>query len=202
MIKLLVAVDGSDSSLWAVRHAAFLYREGSISQVVLLNVQAPIEQGRARAYHSLAQLRERERSEGEAALACAGKILDDSGVDYVAQIGIGSPATTILTAAQVCQCDGIVLGLSAWSRFLALAGGGIPAQIMRRSRVPVTLVNAPRAHLPAEFKVYRPRASLARPALVVYPATLQPRNAETVTLCESPVRGYQLGEARPGAVAR
>lgn len=175
MIKLLVAVDDSDSSLWAVRHAAFLYREGSVSQIVLLNVQAPIEHGKASAYHSLAELRERERKEGEAALARAAEILDDSGVDYVAQIGIGSPANTILNAAQACQCDGIVLGLSAWARVLALAGAGTPAKVMRRSRVPVTLVNAPHAQVPSEFTVHRPRTSHAPPALVVYPSASLPR---------------------------
>ena len=176
MIKLLVAVDGSDSSLWAVRHAAFLYREGSVAQVVLLNVQAPIEHGRASAYHSLAELRERERKEGEAALARAGEILDDSGVDYVAQIGIGAPANTILNAAQACQCDGIVLGLSAWARVLALAGAGTPAKVLRRSRVPVTLVNAPpHAQVPSEFTVHRPCTSHAHPALVVYPSASLPR---------------------------
>ncbi len=178
MIKLLVAVDGSDSSLWAVRHAAFLHREGSVSQIVLLNVQAPIEHGRACAYHSLAKLREQERKQGEAALARATQILDDSGVDYVAQIGVGSTANTILNAAQACQCDGIVLGLSAWSRLLVLAGAGIPARIMRRSRVPVTLVNAPHAQVPSEFKVYQPRTSHVRPALVVYSSAFQPQGVD------------------------
>ncbi|UIF87610.1 universal stress protein [Cupriavidus sp. UYPR2.512] len=169
MIKLLVVVDGSDSSLWAVRHAAFLYRERSVSQIVLLNVQAPIENGRAAGYHSLAKLREREREDGEAALASAAEILEDSGVKYVAQIGIGSPANTILNAAQACQCDGIVLGLSAWSRVLALIGAGTPAKTMRRSPVPVTLINAPHAQIPSEFTVHRPSTSHARPTLVVYP---------------------------------
>ncbi|MFJ4288553.1 universal stress protein [Cupriavidus sp. NPDC089707] len=169
MIKLLVVVDGSDSSLWAVRHAAFLYREGSVSQVVLLNVQAPMDQGRVCAYHSLARLREHERQRGEAALARPSTILDDSGVDYVAQIGVGSTASTILNAARVCQCDGIVLGLSAWSRALALAGTGTPARIMRRSRVPVTLVNAPNSQVPSEVTVHQ-RTSQVRPALVVYPS--------------------------------
>lgn len=178
MIKLLVAVDGSNSSLWAVRHAAFLYSEGSVSKIVLLNVQAPIEHGRACAYHSLAKLREQERKQGEAALARASEILDDSGVDYAAQIGVGSTANTILNAAQVCQCDGIVLGLSAWSRVLALVGAGTPAKIMRRSRVPVTLVNAPHAGIPST--VYQPRTSHVRPTLVVYPSAFQYQCVDTL----------------------
>ncbi len=135
----------------------------------MLNVQAPIERGRASGYHSLAKLREREREEGEAALTSAAEILEDSGVKYVAQIGIGSPANTILNAAQACQCDGIVLGLSTWSRFLALVGAGTPVKITRRSPVPVTLVNAPHAQIPSEFTVHCPRISHARPTLVVYP---------------------------------
>ncbi|MBP0639320.1 universal stress protein [Cupriavidus sp. AcVe19-6a] len=175
MIKLLVVVNDSASSLWAVRHAAFLYREGSVSEIVLLNVQRPIEYGRASAYHSLAELRERERRAGEAVLAGACEILADSGVKYVAQIGIGTPVKTILDAAQACRCDGIVLGVSAWSRLLALAGAGIPASIMRRSRVPVTLVNAPMgAQVPVELRMLRPGVGRPHPALVVYPAGVQP----------------------------
>ena len=87
MVKLLVLADGSDSALSAVRHAAFLFREGSVSEVILLDVQAPVELGRATAFHSLSELRAiDERAEGTRALSQACEILDDSGVNYVPEI--------------------------------------------------------------------------------------------------------------------
>ncbi len=86
MVKLLVLADGSDSALSAVRHAAFLFREGIVSEVILLNVQAPVELGRATAFHSLSELWAIERAEGTRALSQASEILDDSGVNYVPEI--------------------------------------------------------------------------------------------------------------------
>ena len=82
MIKILVPVDGTECALNALRHAAFLAREGGRSEVVLLNVQAPLERGRASAFHSLAALREQERRDGESALATACELLDEAGVRY------------------------------------------------------------------------------------------------------------------------
>lgn len=173
MIRLLVVADDSDSALWAVRHAAFLYREGSAAEVVLLSVQRPLEHGRACAYHSLAKLRERERRAGEARLARAAEILCDSGVRHVAQIGVGAPVTTIIRAARACACDGILLGVSAWSRILALAGAGTPARIMRRSPIPVTLVNAPPTfHVPDAPRSHWPAPARTPPVLVVYSASV------------------------------
>ena len=41
-MKVLVLADDSEPALRAVRHAAFLFKEGAVSQVVLLNVQPPL----------------------------------------------------------------------------------------------------------------------------------------------------------------
>ena len=43
MLKLLVPVGHSPRSLQAVRHATFLYRERCASEIVLINVQPPLE---------------------------------------------------------------------------------------------------------------------------------------------------------------
>jgi nucleotide-binding universal stress UspA family protein len=112
MVKILVPVDGSADALAAVRHAAFLFREGSVSEVVLFNVQPALEDGRASAFHSLAHLREYERRQGETALARACEILDDSGVQYSTLIGLGGTASSIASAEESLECDGIVLGVS------------------------------------------------------------------------------------------
>ncbi|WER49857.1 universal stress protein [Cupriavidus sp. WKF15] len=171
MIKILVPVDGSECALAAVRHAAFLFREGSISEVVLLNVQAPLERSRASAFHSFAELREYECRQGESALSRACEILEDSGVRYSAIIGLGNAARTIASAAASTQCDSIVMGASLWSQIKACIGGGLPAKVMRRTSVPVTVVKSSRAA--GTIDLPRPAASPRqhpRPQLVVYPA--------------------------------
>lgn len=144
MIKILVPVDGTECALNALRHAAFLAREGGRSEVVLLNVQAPLERGRASAFHSLTALREQERRDGESALATACELLDEAGVRYSTLIGLGHTARTIVSAAEDNSCDSIVMGASLWSQIKAAVGGGLPAQVIRRASVPVTVVKAGR----------------------------------------------------------
>jgi nucleotide-binding universal stress UspA family protein len=175
MIKILVPVNGSACALDAVRHAAFLYRESSVAEVVLLNVQAPLERTRVSAFYSLAELREQESREGECALELACNILDDSGVRYTAMIGIGSPARAVASAAEAMQCDGIVIGVSLWSRIKACFGGGLAAGVMRKTCVPVTVVKSSGASGTANAAPASPLLPIAhahahaRPALVVYP---------------------------------
>jgi len=170
MIKILVPVDGSAYALAAVRHAAFLFREHSVSEVVLFNVQPALEESRASAFHSLADLRECERRGGEAALARACEILDDSGVRYSALIGLGKTASSIASAAESLQCDGIVLGVSLWSQIKACFGGGLPAKIVRRTSVPVTVVKSSgSADTSTEFRQMQPRLTHPHPRMVVYP---------------------------------
>lgn len=142
MIKILVPVDGSTCALAAVRHAAFLYREGSVAEVVLLNVQPPLERSRTGAFRSLQCLRDIECREGEASLAQAREILEDSGVPYVSLIGLGPIAQIIARMAEQNHCDGIVLGVGRWSRIKSCVGGGLPAGVMRRTSVPLTVVKA------------------------------------------------------------
>ncbi|MFC4524257.1 universal stress protein [Cupriavidus pinatubonensis] len=173
MIKILVPVDGSECALAAVRHAAFLYREGSISEVVLLNVQAPLERGRASAFHSFAELRAYECRQGEFVLSRACEILEDFGVRFSAIIGLGKAARTIVSAAASTRCDSIVMGASLWSQIKACMGGGLPAQVMRRTSVPVTVVKSSRA-ADTTMELLQPQPQPPRqrppPQLVDYPS--------------------------------
>ncbi|WP_019449229.1 universal stress protein [Cupriavidus sp. BIS7] len=172
MIKILVPVNGSACALSAVRHAAFLYRESSVAEVVLLNVQPPLEHTRASAFHSLAELREQESREGESALELASNILDDSGVRYTAMIGVGSPARAIASAAESMNCDGIVIGVNLWTQIKACFGGGLAASVMRKTSVPVTVVKAAGTGGAALGMPLSPAPHPhARPALVVYPGS-------------------------------
>ncbi|MDC6177466.1 universal stress protein [Ralstonia solanacearum] len=140
MLKLLVPVNGSRHALDAVRHAAFLYRDRCASGIVLLNVQEPIEGGRASAYHRLETLRQLEEQSGEDALRLARRILDDAGAHYVAQIKVGPVAETIAQTAAANACDMIVMGTAGRTRLGSLMAGGLSNRLIRMSRVPVTLV--------------------------------------------------------------
>ncbi len=168
MLTILVPVDGSECALCAVRHAAFLFREHSVTKVVLLNVQEPLEMGRAAAFHSLSELRKLERQEGEQALQRACEILDDSGVNYDAQIGVGSLARTIVRAATANQCDGIIMGTTARSYLGALLGGGLAGKVVRRAGVPVTLVKTSGGPTAPPQESGRPRSHHSHPSLAIY----------------------------------
>lgn len=140
MLKLLVPVNGSRHALDAVRHAVFLCQDRCASGIVLLNVQSPLEGGRASAYHSIDTLRQLEEQSGEAALHQARAILDDAGAPYVAQIRIGRVAETIVQTAAANQCDMIVMGTAARSPLGSLMAARLSNRLVRLSHIPVTLV--------------------------------------------------------------
>ncbi|QRQ85918.1 universal stress protein [Cupriavidus oxalaticus] len=140
MLRLLVPVNGSEHALDAVRYAAHLFLDRCVSDIVLLNVQGPIEHGRAIAFHSVSALREIGRKQAEAALRKARGILDDAGAHYVTQIEVGPVARTIAQCAAANQCDAIVMGTAGRSLIGTLVAGRLSNRLIRMSAVPVTLV--------------------------------------------------------------
>ncbi len=99
MLKLLVPVGHSPRSLQAVRHATFLYRERCASEVVLINVQAPLESTRLEAWHPLSRLRAIEEKFASGDLAMAERILKEAGVQYTVVMKVGPVADTIAAVA-------------------------------------------------------------------------------------------------------
>ena len=89
MLKLLVPVGHSPRSLQAVRHATFLYRERCASEIVLINVQAPLESTRLEAYYPLSRLRSIEEKFASDDLAMAERILREAGVQYSVMMKVG-----------------------------------------------------------------------------------------------------------------
>jgi len=141
MLKLLVPVNGSAHALDAVRHAASMYRDHCVSDVLLLNVQPPLEFGRAVAFHSVDALRKLELAGGEAALREAQRILEGAGARYMAQVKVGEDvAGTIAETAAANGCDAIVMGTAARSPLLSFLAGRLSNRLIRKSSVPVTLV--------------------------------------------------------------
>lgn len=142
MLKVLVPVDDSEKALSAVRHAASMFKGHRVSQVVLLNVQAPLEQGHACAYHSWDELRKLEEERGEAALRPACDILDCAGAAYVTQVKLGKVVPTISEAVAANDCNAIVMGTAGHTAIGTLMATRLANKLVRTSHVPVIVVSS------------------------------------------------------------
>ncbi|KVE28442.1 hypothetical protein WS67_06710 [Burkholderia singularis] len=143
MLKLLVPIGHSPRSLQAVRHAVFLYRERCASEVVLVNVQPPLESTRLEAFHSLAKLRRIEHEFSTSDLSQAIRILNDAHVKYSVTMKIGPIADTIAACAAENGCDEIVVAAPRRDLFHTLTHffrRSILDRLVRVTTVPVTAV--------------------------------------------------------------
>lgn len=141
MLKVLVPVDDSEKALSAVRHAASMFKGHRVSQVVLLNVQAPLEQGHACAYHSWDALRKLEEERGEAALRAARDILDSAGASYVTRVELGEVVPTISQAVAANDCNAIVMGTGGRTAIGELMSTRLANKLVRTCHVPVIVVS-------------------------------------------------------------
>ncbi|KVR46092.1 universal stress protein [Burkholderia multivorans] len=143
MLKLLVPVGHAPRSLQAVRHAAFLYRERCASEVVLVNVQPPLEATRLEAFHPLSRLRSIEEKFANDDLASARRILQEAGVRYSVVRKVGPVAASIVAAAAETGCDEIVVVAPKRDPFhavMSMFGRSVMDRLMRISNVPITAV--------------------------------------------------------------
>jgi nucleotide-binding universal stress UspA family protein len=143
MLKILVPVSRSARSLQAVRHAAFLYSERCASEVVLVNVQPPLESTRLEAFYPLSKLRSIEDTYAHSALSRAEHILKDAGVNYSVMIRVGPLVPTIAECAEQTGCDEILLAAprnDLLHTLIQFFRHSVLDRLVRISRVPVTAV--------------------------------------------------------------
>ena len=66
MLKMLIPVVDHGGAVQAARYAAFMFLEHCVSEVELLEVLEPIDQGRTAAFHSRSVLLRKEKQIGRA----------------------------------------------------------------------------------------------------------------------------------------
>ncbi len=140
MLRILVAVDGSESSDRAVSH--LLKKLGWFKddpEIHLLNVQAslPVDVSR---FITAEQLETFHRERGEESLKSARAILDGAKVRYVTHIGIGEPAHVIAHYANERQIDQIVMGTRGLGSVAGLVMGSVTTKVLTLTEVPVLLI--------------------------------------------------------------
>jgi len=141
MVKMLVPVDGSESSDRGVEFlikSARWYRDPV--EVHLLTVHHHIPYGRAASAIAADKIQQFYQDEGLAALKSARDRLDAARIPYTFHIGIGEPAEIIAQYAREKECDQIIMGTRGLGSVGGLLLGSVAMKVLHLASVPVLLV--------------------------------------------------------------
>jgi nucleotide-binding universal stress UspA family protein len=141
MLKVLIPVDGSDTSQRAIEHviATPAYKDGA--DIHLINVQPPLPMGhRASSVVGHAKVEDYHREEGLKALHATQQRLDAAGVKYHCHIAVGDPAEVIVQYAKQHSVDQIVMGTHGHGRIASVLMGSVAKKVLENAHVPVVLV--------------------------------------------------------------
>ena len=140
MLRILVAVDGSELALDAVRHALMLLRRGGLrATLVLGHVQeeATLLELATQGADAVAQ------ASVEAArdlMASAVALVEAAGAPYETEIGLGSVAATLSDMAERCGCDALIIGARGLGGLRGALLGSVSQALVHQSSMPVTVV--------------------------------------------------------------
>ena len=143
MVKVLLAVDGSDAARRATEHLiaeARLYRDPV--EVELVTVHLPVP-NIGLAFSSVVtheMVTKYYQDEGQQALRASRVLLDAAGIRYNPHILVGDIADTIVKHATSAQCRTICMGTRGMSALANAVMGSIATKVVQRSTVPVLLV--------------------------------------------------------------
>jgi nucleotide-binding universal stress UspA family protein len=141
MLKMLVPVDGSDSSNRALDFAIGKknwYKDGV--ELHILNVQPPMPYGSTvTSVIGKDAVNQYHRDEAMAVLKPVMQKLDAAGVQYVHHICVGEPGELIAEFAKEKGCDQIIMGTRGMGT-ASLLLGSVAMKTIHASDVPVLLV--------------------------------------------------------------
>lgn len=140
MLKILLPVDGSDTSNKAVTDFTKLlgwYKEAP--EIHLLNVQLPLH-GDVSMFVGKENIAQYHQEEGLKALQAACDLLKQMDIACQFHIIVGDPAEMIVRYAAEKQYDQIVIGPRGLGAMQGLLLGSVASKVMQLSTVPVLLV--------------------------------------------------------------
>lgn len=139
-MKILVAVDGSDISLRAVKYVIALNRElARPAKVTLLAVDPPPFPGVESRIGSKA-VRQLHEESHESMLKDARRSLSRAKLELTERAEVGDIADTILKVAKKDRVDLIVLGSHGRGAVKGILLGSVSSKVIAQSDVPVTIV--------------------------------------------------------------
>lgn len=140
MMKVLLAIDGSENSLRAVSY--LIKRASAVKDqydVHVVNVQYPLH-GTVATFVNGAQLKQYHQDEGMKILAPVETQLNGAGVAFSHHLFVGEPAEVISRFAREEGCDEIIIGSRGLGNISSMLVGSVASKIIHMSSVPVVLV--------------------------------------------------------------
>ena len=137
--KVLIPVDGSRNSEFAVRHVVRQFMNNTAMEIHLLNVQQPLSSYITR-FVSRKNVRDYHRDEAEKALRPARQILDSFGIPYAVHMELGPRAETITEAARRLRCDHIVMSAARKNSLTRLVESSTTNRVLELTPVPVEII--------------------------------------------------------------
>lgn len=141
MKRILVPVDGSDTSMRAVQLALEMAQaQTQRPELCLLNVQAPILSGNVTRFLSAEEIEQFYQDESAKALESAKTLLDGAQYPYRADAKVGLIAPTIDDYISEHACDHVVMGTRGLGAVSRVVLGSVSTRVLATVKVPVTLV--------------------------------------------------------------
>lgn len=140
MLKALVPVDGSRTSLHAVEHVIKLVKGREPLAVLLVNVQVPPDSWEVQSFLKDSEVAALQDGQGNAALDTAGALLDAAGIAYDRCVLRGEIAPSIVAKAHEAGCDKIIMGARGESLLEEILIGSVTQAVIRCTDIPVTVV--------------------------------------------------------------
>ena len=140
-MKLLIAIDGSEPALRALRyvldHPDFF---STNPELLLVNVHLPVPSARAKAVLGNDVIAQYYKDEAEEMLIPARALLAGKACRVTERQIIGQPAAEIIAVAQEDGCDLIVMGTQGRSELGNLIMGSVAMRVIATSTIPVLSV--------------------------------------------------------------
>ncbi len=140
MLKILIAVDGSELSLDAVRYALSLLQQGLRARLLLANVQESATLYEVVVAHDPLVLQEVSQEAGSHQLAAAQQLVSAAGVAFESVVESGDPANMLLDIVEREACGAVILGAKGHGNLRGALMGSVSQQMVQDCRVPVTVV--------------------------------------------------------------
>ena len=141
MLKILIPVDTSNESRYAIQHVIHRVWTGEALDIHLIHVQPRLGGYVARLVaRSDRQAYYAERSAN--AFEAAGKLLDRAALRYSAHVSLADPSREIVRYAESNRFDGILMASNRLGSVSEMLFGSVTAKVLRTSRIPVEVVPA------------------------------------------------------------